>query len=76
VALSLAVGLALGIVAGGLLGPLAGMAMPAGGPELRGDSDLTGLPVDVDEAAHEVAGLPQSSAAPKLGAPSREDPAP
>jgi 4-azaleucine resistance transporter AzlC len=66
VGLSLAFGPALGIVAGGLLGPVAGMALPAGGPDLRGDSDVTGLPVDLDGAAHDVAGLPGGRAAPAV----------
>ena len=58
VLLSLLAGPALGIVAGGLLGPLIGMAMPDTGGHVVPDSDLTGLPVDLDEAMSEVGDLP------------------
>jgi predicted branched-subunit amino acid permease len=58
VLLSLLAGPALGIVAGGLLGPLVGMAMPDTGGHVVPDSDLTGLPVDLDEAMSEVGDLP------------------
>jgi 4-azaleucine resistance transporter AzlC len=54
VALSLVLGPAIGILAGGLLGPLLGMAMPDGGRHTTPDSDVTGMPVDVDEAATEL----------------------
>jgi 4-azaleucine resistance transporter AzlC len=59
IVLSLAIGPALGIVAGGLLGPLVAMAMPgaadrAGGSALAPDSDVTGVPVDLDAALAEV----------------------
>jgi 4-azaleucine resistance transporter AzlC len=60
IVLSLLVGPALGIVAGGLLGPLVAMAMP--GPSADGstqspDSDVTGMPVDLDGALAEVDAL-------------------
>jgi 4-azaleucine resistance transporter AzlC len=58
VVLSLAIGPAMGIVAGGLLGPLAGMAMPTGGPSLPPDSDLAGRSVDIAEAMAEVRTMP------------------
>jgi len=58
VLLSLLAGPAMGIVAGGLLGPLVGMAMPDTGGHVIPESDLTGLPVDLDEAMSEVGGLP------------------
>jgi len=57
VLLSLVVGPAMGIVAGGLLGPLVGMAMPDTGGHVVPESDLTGLPVDLDEAMSEVGDL-------------------
>jgi 4-azaleucine resistance transporter AzlC len=62
IVLSLAIGPALGIVAGGLLGPLVAMAMPgaadrAGGSPLSPDSDVTGVPVDLDAALAEVDAL-------------------
>lgn len=58
VVLSLLVGPALGIVAGGLLGPVVGMALPAGGgPPIAPDSDVTGVPVDLDEAVAELNAL-------------------
>jgi len=58
VVLSLVFGPAPGIVAGGLLGPLVGMAVPDGGPQRAPDSDLTGRPVDLDEAMADVDDLP------------------
>lgn len=51
---SLIVGPGVGIVAGGLLGPLAGMAMPEGRVRLQPDSELTGQPVDIDLAVAEA----------------------
>ena len=54
---SLAAGTGIGIIAGGLLGPLLGMAVPEGGGRVAGDSELTGRPVDTDEAAEELARL-------------------
>jgi hypothetical protein len=54
---SLAVGTEIGIIAGGLLGPLVAMAVPEGGHHVVGDSDLTGRPVDVDEAMQELVDL-------------------
>ena len=62
VLLSLFFGPALGIVAGGLLGPAVGMALPDGGSQVAPDSDVTGLPVDLDEAMAEVDGLPSEVA--------------
>jgi 4-azaleucine resistance transporter AzlC len=61
VLLSLVAGPAMGIVAGGLLGPLVGMAMPDTGGHVVPDSDLTGLPVDLDEAMSEVGDLPANA---------------
>ncbi len=58
VALSIAAGPSVGIVAGGLLGPLVAMAVPDGGAHVAPDSDLTGLPLDLDEALAEVDQLP------------------
>ena len=58
VLLSLVIGPAMGIVAGGLLGPLVGMAMPEGGRRGVPDSDVTGLPVDLDRAIEDVGSLP------------------
>jgi 4-azaleucine resistance transporter AzlC len=55
---SLLVGPAVGIVAGGLLGPAVGMAMPEGRRHATPDSDVTGLPVDLDVAMAEVDRLP------------------
>ncbi len=54
VLVSLAVGTGIGIIAGGLLGPLLGMAVPDGGTHVVGDSELTGRPVDTDEATEEL----------------------
>jgi 4-azaleucine resistance transporter AzlC len=62
VVLSLVGGPAMGIVAGGLLGPLVGMAMPEGGPQVVPESDVSGLPVDLEEAFAEIDGLPQEGA--------------
>ncbi len=59
VLLSLVIGPALGIVAGGLLGPLAAMAVPEGGRRGVPDSDVTGLPVDLEGAMVVVSELPQ-----------------
>jgi 4-azaleucine resistance transporter AzlC len=58
VVLSLIVGPAVGIVAGGLLGPLVGMAMPDGGGHVVPESDVSGLPVDLDGAIAEMDELP------------------
>jgi 4-azaleucine resistance transporter AzlC len=57
VVVALLVGVAPGIVAGGLLGPLVGMAMPDDGRHVVPESDLTGMPVDLDEALADVEGL-------------------
>jgi 4-azaleucine resistance transporter AzlC len=57
VIVSLAAGTGVGIIAGGLLGPVLGMAVPDGGPHVVGDSELTGRPVDTDQAAEELAEL-------------------
>ena len=61
IVLSLAIGPAVGIVAGGLLGPLVAMVVPgplAGdGPSLAPDSDVTGMPVDLDAAIAEIDAL-------------------
>jgi predicted branched-subunit amino acid permease len=54
VAASLVFGPGVGIVAGGLLGPLAGMAAPEGRVHLPPDSDLSGQPVDLDLALAEA----------------------
>lgn len=59
---SLMVGPAVGIVAGGLLGPLVGMAVPDRGSHMAPESDVTGMPVDLDEAMAEVDDLPHSPA--------------
>jgi hypothetical protein len=72
VAASLVLGPGVGIVAGGLLGPLAGMAVPEGRVHLQPESDLSGQPVDIDLAVAEAGGLdatpapaaPESPAAP------------
>jgi 4-azaleucine resistance transporter AzlC len=67
VLLSLLIGPAMGIVAGGLLGPLAGMAMPEGGHRGIPDSDVTGLPVDLDKAIAEVGELGEPGELPAEG---------
>jgi 4-azaleucine resistance transporter AzlC len=65
---SLALGPGVGIMIGGLLGPLAGMAMPgpdaggAGGPGSP-ESDLAARPVDLDGAISDLATLSESGAA-------------
>ena len=62
VLLSLVAGPAIGIVAGGLLGPLVGMAIPDQGPHATSkSSDVTGMPVDLDEAMAEVDELPPAA---------------
>jgi 4-azaleucine resistance transporter AzlC len=53
VGLSLAIGPELGIIAGGLIGPLVGMAVPDGAHRV-GESELSGLAVDVDGALADV----------------------
>ncbi len=64
---SLALGPGVGIMIGGLLGPLAGMAMPgadassASGPGSP-ESDLAARPVDIDEALSDLATMPEGSA--------------
>jgi 4-azaleucine resistance transporter AzlC len=55
IVLSLVLGPAVGIVAGGLLGPGIGMAVPEGRRHVSPDSDVTGLPVDLDGAMSEAA---------------------
>lgn len=62
VVLSLIAGPAVGIVAGGLLGPLVGMAIPAGVRHVVPESDLSGLPVNLDEAIAEMDDLPAGGA--------------
>jgi 4-azaleucine resistance transporter AzlC len=57
VLLSLALGPGIGIVAGGLAGPLVGMAVPDGGRHSTPDSDATAAPVDVDAAIEELKSL-------------------
>jgi 4-azaleucine resistance transporter AzlC len=57
VVLSIAIGPALGIIVGGLVGPLLGMAVPEGPSHGSPDSDVTGLPVDLDGAIEENAAL-------------------
>jgi hypothetical protein len=59
VVVTLAAGTAIGIITGGLLGPLVGMAVPAGGRHIVGESELTGRPVDLVEATAELEGLGQ-----------------
>jgi 4-azaleucine resistance transporter AzlC len=54
VLLSLLMGSALGIVAGGLVGSALAMLVPAGGPGTSPDSEVTGLPVDIDAAMTEM----------------------
>ncbi len=62
VVVTLAAGTAVGIITGGLLGPLIGMAVPAGGRHVVGESELSGLPVDLVEATAELEGLGQGRA--------------
>lgn len=70
VVLSLAVGPELGIVAGGLLGPLVAMAVPAGdGTPSAPDSDVAGVPVDLDGAVADVDALGGAPGASADGAP-------
>jgi 4-azaleucine resistance transporter AzlC len=57
VLLSLALGSAIGIVAGGLAGSALAMLVPAGGPETSPDSEVAGVPVDLDEAVSEMGQL-------------------
>jgi branched chain amino acid efflux pump len=57
VGLSLAIGPSLGIIAGGLLGPLVGMAVPAGGSRLREESDASAHTIDIEAAVAEVEAL-------------------
>jgi 4-azaleucine resistance transporter AzlC len=47
---SLVAGPGVGILLGGLLGPLAGMAVPEGRVHLQPESEVSGQPVDVDLA--------------------------
>jgi predicted branched-subunit amino acid permease len=61
VAVTLAAGAEIGIVVGGLLGPLIGMATPAGGARVADDSELTGRRVDTDGAMAELADLPDQA---------------
>ena len=55
---SIVLGPGVGIVVGGLVGPLLGMAMPDGRGHVEPDSDVTGMPVDLDTAMADVADLP------------------
>ena len=56
--LAVAVGPALGIIAGGVLGPAIAIAIPdGGGAQIAPDSDVAGIPVDLDEAALEIRDL-------------------
>ena len=65
VLLSLAVNTTAGVVAGGLLGPLAGMAVsPGRGATRLPDSDVAWSPVDLDEAMAEIEALPGEEEAP------------
>jgi 4-azaleucine resistance transporter AzlC len=57
VLLSLALGPSLGIVAGGLLGPALAMLVPGDGTGTSPDSEMAGVPVDVEGAASELAAL-------------------
>ena len=57
VVLSVLLGPSVGIVAGGLIGPAIGMVMPDPGTHVWPESDLTGLPVDLDAAVDDVAHL-------------------
>ncbi len=52
--LSLVIGPEIGIIAGGVLGPLVGMAIPAGALHVPGESELSGRAIDVDAAMDEV----------------------
>ena len=65
VVLSLAVGPGIGIMAGGLLGPLAGMAMPGPvSPASAGqtpESEVAGVPVDLGEAYTDLSTLPDGA---------------
>jgi 4-azaleucine resistance transporter AzlC len=54
IVLSVAIGPAIGIVVAGLLGPLVGMAVRDGGRHVPPESELTGMPVDLDEALAET----------------------
>ncbi len=54
VAASLALGPGVGIVAGGLAGPLLGMAVPDGTRHAAQDSDLTGTIVDIEGAVADL----------------------
>jgi 4-azaleucine resistance transporter AzlC len=54
VPVSIALGTGPGIIAGGLLGPLVGMAMPDRGGHRDPESDVAGIPVHLDEAADEL----------------------
>lgn len=65
VVLSLVIGPAIGIVAAGLIGPLAGMLIPDGGGRHRPpESELTGMPVDLDEALAEADDLAETASHP------------
>lgn len=58
VGLSLVIGPAMGIIAGGLIGPLVGMAIPVGtaGPaHLAAESEVTGRSIDLEAAMAETA---------------------
>ncbi len=61
VSLSLAWGPSLGIIAGGLIGPLVAMAVPAGTTRLVTESDASAQPIDIELAIAEVAALDDRS---------------
>ncbi len=75
--LSLVIGPAMGIIAGGLIGPLVGMAIPAGtsGPaHLAAESEVTGRAIDLEAAmAEPVDGNAAAGADEAAGAPATED---
>ena len=51
----------VGVLAGGLLGPLLGMAVPDGTRHLTPESDVTGVAVDIETALDEVAHLGETA---------------
>jgi 4-azaleucine resistance transporter AzlC len=69
ITLSLALGPSLGIVAGGLLGPALAMLVPERRTPAQPDSDIAGVPVDVDEAALEMGHLDTAAPGPAAAAP-------
>ncbi|OGO55423.1 MAG: hypothetical protein A2V85_16200 [Chloroflexi bacterium RBG_16_72_14] len=73
VVLSFLLGPAVGIVAGGLIGPLAGMAAPEGRRRMAPDSDLTGLPVDLDGAIADAGAGEAAGAGAAVGVAAADD---